>query len=220
LGKAEETTFALSKEVLAYPPTVCSVRREGGVSDVAFLNGLFLWLTAYLLGSVCTGYYLVRVVSGKDVRQYGSGSVGASNVRRMIGWPGFLLTFLGDCSKGALTVFLAYRLECPPLALAGSMIAVVAGHVWPILLHFRGGKGVATALGVVFLMDIRLPLLLLPVLGLSLCLFRRWIFSGLVTIILALPMALFLHWTGSYVLGLGGMILLILWAHRTNLRPG
>jgi len=105
--------------------------------------------TGYLLGSIPFGFLVARAVRGVDVRAGGSGNTGATNVARLVGvGPGLLVLAL-DAGKGALAVVLAR--EFAPLsprvqALAG--LAAVAGHVAPVWLGFRGGKGVATALGV------------------------------------------------------------------------
>jgi glycerol-3-phosphate acyltransferase PlsY len=103
----------------------------------------------YLLGSVPFGFLVARAVGGVDVRTAGSGNTGATNVARVVGvGPGLLVLAL-DAAKGAVAVLLARTLmpQAPTVqALAG--LASVAGHVAPVWLGFRGGKGVATALGV------------------------------------------------------------------------
>jgi glycerol-3-phosphate acyltransferase PlsY len=105
---------------------------------------------AYLLGSIPFGYLLVRLRGGGDVRESGSGGTGATNVTRRAGkWAG-MLTLLLDALKGATAVLVA-RLLLPAGAewwVAAAAAAVVVGHVFPVWLKFRGGKGVATGLGV------------------------------------------------------------------------
>ncbi|MDE3066218.1 MAG: glycerol-3-phosphate acyltransferase [Verrucomicrobiota bacterium] len=113
----------------------------------------------YLLGCFSTGYWLVRLRAGGDVRELGSGVTGARNVGRVLGRSGFLFTLLGDFSKGALAVWLAFEFNGDaPLPALLALLAAVAGHIWPAPLHFRGGKGVATALGALLLLDYRLAL--------------------------------------------------------------
>jgi acyl phosphate:glycerol-3-phosphate acyltransferase len=104
-------------------------------------------LAAYALGCFTTGYYLVRWRTGRDIREVGSGSVGARNVGRLLGWRGFLATVLGDFGKGALAVWAARQFTTDDRLVALAMPAVVAGHLWPAQLRFRGGKGMAAALG-------------------------------------------------------------------------
>ena len=108
---------------------------------------------AYLLGSVPFGLLVARAVRGVDVRAAGSGNIGATNVARLLGvGPGLLVLFL-DAGKGALAVLLARTLlPSAPLVHALSGLFAVAGHVAPVWLAFRGGKGVATALGVLLVL--------------------------------------------------------------------
>jgi len=107
----------------------------------------WICLGAYSLGCLTTGYYLVRTRTGQDLRALGSGSVGARNVGRLLGWRGFVLTVLGDFCKGALAVWAARHFTTDDRLVLLAMLAVVAGHVWPAQLHFQGGKGMATTLG-------------------------------------------------------------------------
>ena len=111
--------------------------------------GLLATATAYLLGSIPFGYLIVRWQRGIDVRETGSRSVGATNVMRNLGISGFIATFVLDCGKGSAAVMLASRLTGnDPRWVAAAAVAAVAGHVFPIWLGFRGGKGVATGVGV------------------------------------------------------------------------
>ena len=107
---------------------------------------------AYLLGSIPFGYLIVRMGGGGDVRRTGSGGTGATNVTRRAGkWAG-VLTLLLDALKGAAAVIVARWVLSEGAnadwLVAASALAVVAGHVFPVWLGFRGGKGVATGLGV------------------------------------------------------------------------
>ncbi len=105
--------------------------------------------TAYLLGSIPFGYLLVRTFLKQDIRAVGSGNIGATNVARS-GAKGLgILTLLLDCLKGFAAVLLALYLGQHDLDLAAvAAVAAILGHVFPIWLGFRGGKGIATALGV------------------------------------------------------------------------
>ena len=110
-----------------------------------------LWLlplAGYLLGSIPFGYLIVRFTKGTDVRGAGSGNIGATNVNRVAGAGAALATLLLDMAKGYCAVWLAERVsggEIGWMALSG--LAAVAGHLFPVWLRFRGGKGVATAVG-------------------------------------------------------------------------
>jgi acyl phosphate:glycerol-3-phosphate acyltransferase len=107
-------------------------------------------VVAYLFGSIPFGYLVVMAGGGGDVRETGSGGTGATNVTRRAGKGAGLLTLALDASKGAAAVLLARLLltEGDGWWVAASAVAAVAGHVFPVWLGFRGGKGVATGLGV------------------------------------------------------------------------
>jgi glycerol-3-phosphate acyltransferase PlsY len=109
-----------------------------------------LWcLAAYIAGSIPFGLILVRIAGKGDVRETGSGNIGATNVIRAGGKILGILTLLLDIAKGFVPVFLAKRHGFPPVALSWIALAAVVGHIFTPWLRFKGGKGVATALGVV-----------------------------------------------------------------------
>lgn len=112
-------------------------------------------LGAYAAGCFSAGYYLVRLLSGKDLRSTNSGSTGARNAGRELGRGGFAAVFAIDALKGAGIIWLARYLDPEPRLSALLVPLVVAGHIWPAQLGFRGGKGLVTALGAMIGMDWR-----------------------------------------------------------------
>lgn len=106
-----------------------------------------LLLAAYLCGSLPTGVWAGRR-AGVDVRRYGSGNIGATNVARAVGASAGVLTLVGDIAKGLIPVLLARALSMSALAIAGVGMAALIGHIYSVFLRFSGGKGVATACGV------------------------------------------------------------------------
>ncbi len=107
---------------------------------------------AYFLGAIPFGFLITKVVTGDDVRKAGSGSTGATNVTRKAGLKAGLATYALDVAKGALAVWLAQRFAAANPSAAGiAGLLAVLGHMFPVFLGFRGGKGVATGVGV-FLM--------------------------------------------------------------------
>src|SRR5580765_2121806 len=138
---------------------------------------------AYLLGSIPFGYILVRLFRHEDIRAMGSGNIGATNVVRS-GAKGLgILTLLLDTLKGYAAVFIAQHIAAPlgpPQAYeipVASALAAVLGHCFPVWLGFRGGKGVATALGV-FLALAPLTVLWLVILFVVIVFFTRYISLG------------------------------------------
>jgi acyl phosphate:glycerol-3-phosphate acyltransferase len=108
---------------------------------------IFFALLSYLLGSIPTGYLLVRLTGHKDVRELGSGSTGATNVLRVKGWKTALPVAVFDILKGFLPAFLALEWFASPVFAALCGLLAVLGHCYPFSIGFRGGKGVATSLG-------------------------------------------------------------------------
>jgi acyl phosphate:glycerol-3-phosphate acyltransferase len=111
------------------------------------LKETLLLICAYLLGSVPTGLLLARAF-GVNIREAGSGNIGATNVYRTMGRKIGILTLVGDCLKGLIPVLAAKWLGLPDVWVAAIGLAAFLGHVYTIFLGFKGGKGVATALGV------------------------------------------------------------------------
>lgn len=108
---------------------------------------ILLVVGAYLLGSVPTGLLLARTM-GIDIREAGSGNIGATNVYRTIGRKLGIMTLIGDALKGLVPVLVAKVLGLPLAWVAAVGLAAFLGHVYTVFLRFKGGKGVATALGV------------------------------------------------------------------------
>jgi glycerol-3-phosphate acyltransferase PlsY len=178
---------------------------------------------AYLLGSIPFGLLIVKARGGPDVRSTGSGNIGAANVARSAGALAGVLTLVLDAGKGYLAVWLAERVT-------GSsgrwmMIAAVAsviGHVFPVWLRFRGGKGVATTFGA-FLPICRDAVVLAAVLWLLVVAFWRYSSLGSIVATAALPVFVYFlyaprHAPPWYVTaGTVAISLLVLWKHRSNM---
>jgi glycerol-3-phosphate acyltransferase PlsY len=112
------------------------------------MNGLLAIVIAYLLGSIPFGYILTRFTTGEDVRDRGSGNIGATNVARVAGRGPAIATLVLDISKGYLAVLLAgWLTQNNEGWMANAALAVMAGHAYPVFLKFKGGKMVATFMG-------------------------------------------------------------------------
>ena len=187
------------------------------------MNHYWIIGVAYLLGSIPFGILIVKARGGPDVRSTGSGNIGAANVARSAGALAGVLTLVLDSGKGYLAVWLAERV-------AGSsarwmMIAAVAcvvGHVFPVWLRFRGGKGVATTLGA-FLPICRDAVALAAILWLLVVVFWRYSSLGSIVAAAALPVFVYFlyeprHAPPWYVsAGTVAISLLVLWKHRSNI---
>lgn len=173
---------------------------------------------AYGLGCFTTAYYLVRVWKGQDIRQLGSGTVGGRNAGRILGPPGFVLVVAGDVLKGVLAVLLARYLSAQTWALIAAMLAVVAGHIWPAQLGFRGGKGAATMMGVLIGYDITIALIVVGLFLVLFAIFRSFTLGGLLAFALT-PIALIaLGRPLESIEALLALVGVVLFAHRSNLR--
>ncbi len=112
------------------------------------INVLTGLMTSYLLGSIPSGYLAGRWVSGIDLREMGSGSTGATNVLRHVGKRPALAVFLIDVSKGIVSIIIARNLLLDDSVQVAAGIAALSGHIWPVWLKWKGGKAVATGLGI------------------------------------------------------------------------
>ena len=172
---------------------------------------------AYLLGSIPTGYILGRI-AGVDVRQLGSGNVGATNVARAVGkWQG-VLTLLADAMKGMLPAAIGLTMMLPSAAIAALSAAAFLGHLYPIFLNFRGGKGVATALGALLVIAPLASLLLVAIFAAVVFPTRLVSLSSIVAAASA-PFALWLFLQPRAIILLGAFLAaMIVWRHRGNIQ--
>ncbi len=192
-------------------------------------------IVAYLLGSIPFGYLIVRAKEGGDVRQTGSGGTGATNVSRSAGKAAGVLTLLLDALKGAAAVLIAMwvlsaganrEASAQTLAVwwvAAAALAVMIGHIFPVWLKFRGGKGVATGVGV-FLVLMPAVVGIAALIFVTIVLLTRYVSLGSIVAALSIPLlALLQHKFVSRdsdfaplmtVAAVGA--LLIVFAHREN----
>ena len=184
--------------------------------------GLLSLLLGYLLGSIPSGYLAGRWCKGIDLRELGSGSTGATNVLRQVGKGPALVVFVIDVAKGAIAVLLAGSLtEGAALSdwlqvLAG--LAALAGHIWPVWLGFKGGKAVATGLGLFLGLAWPVGLACFGIFLTTLSMFRIVSLSSVVAAIsLPLLMAAGTNGTAKLVVALVAMALVV-WRHRSNLQ--
>ena len=174
-------------------------------------------VAAYLIGSLSFGY-LVGRLQKIDIRDYGSGNVGATNVLRTLGvWPA-VLTLVLDAGKGMAAVILARHLGQSVWTPVLAGILAIVGHNWPFILRFRGGRGVATSLGVLLALMPQVVILVAAI-WLILVFFTRYISVGSIGAAMALPLAAWLFDQPiQLILGSFALATLIIWRHRPNMR--
>lgn len=178
-----------------------------------------LVLTAcYAIGCCASAYYLVHWRTGQDIRRLGSGTTGARNVGRVLGKPWAVATAFLDLARGAGAMALARWADFSAPYMVAALVAVIAGHLWPVQLGFRGGKGVAVSYGALLVLDpgvalaawvIFLPLVLWM---------RRTSIPGLITFTISPLLALSMGRSATTTAALAAAAALVLWAHRGDLR--
>jgi glycerol-3-phosphate acyltransferase PlsY len=176
-------------------------------------------LIAYLLGSIPFGYLIVRWQRGIDVRATGSGSIGATNVMRNLGALGFVATFLLDAGKGLVAVQLVSKMTFgDPTLVAAAAFAAVLGHCFPVWLGFRGGKGVATGVGVFIAIAPWQVVLVLAIFAVVVAIWR-YISLGSIVATAAFPVLVYLmkHPPIQIVIGAAGAAAIIIARHHANI---
>ena len=188
------------------------------VADIFTGKEWTLIAASYLLGCCTVGYYWVRWRTGQDIRQLGSGSVGARNVGRVLGTGGFLVTLLADVAKGALAVGAAVFFGLRPEAVVTASVAVVLGHNWPVQLRFHGGKGVATSIGALLAYDPFIGMILVAVFLPGFAVLRSLTLGGLLAFTLSPLLVFFFGLGNEAVAAVSFLAILILISHRRNIR--
>ena len=175
-----------------------------------------LLIAAYLLGSVCSAIIVCKLWGLPDPRSQGSSNPGATNVMRIGGKKPALITLAGDMAKGVPLVLLAQHLQLRPDFISAIGLAAFMGHLYPVFFKFEGGKGVATALGV--LLALYWPVGL-AVIGVWIAVFALFRISSLSSIT-AFAVAPIIAWylVPNYMLGIVGMSILLIARHKTNIK--
>lgn len=183
------------------------------------MNGPLALLAAYLIGAIPFGYLLVRLKSGQDVREFGSGNIGATNVLRNFGRAAGVLTLVLDMLKGLLAVWLAGRLtgQKPGWMAAAALVAML-GHSFPVFLRFRGGKAVATWAGAFGYLT-PLPMIATLLLLVIVVAVTRYVSLASLLAVASLPLALWLilHPGPTFIVPALLAAVVIVWRHRANI---
>jgi len=207
-------------------------------SDIKRMSLAIIVILSYLVGSIPTSIIVSKAVGGIDIRQHGSGNAGGTNVIRVLGWKYGLLVIILDALKGALAVVLIARLHVGALPfenvspfddftliqiIAG--LSVVIGHIWTIFAGFKGGKGIATALGML-LMLITIDMLIAVGIFIIVVSISRYVSLGSIISAISVPSTLFIRENFFHVNIPGyetlfpfliALTLLVIFTHRKNL---
>jgi acyl phosphate:glycerol-3-phosphate acyltransferase len=178
---------------------------------------IIVMIFSYLLGSIPTGY-IVGALAGVDIRKVGSGNVGATNVARALGKKPGLLTLSADVAKGFVPVVVAVWLGLSPTVVALVASAAFLGHLYPVFLRFQGGKGVATALGILLALAPMATIVLIAVFAAVAVSTRVVSLSSIVTA-LAAPIILWSFFYSPTVIAMGVFLaVMITLRHRDNIQ--
>ena len=175
-------------------------------------------IASYLIGSIPTGIVISRIFGKGDPRKAGSGNIGATNVGRTSGSLAGILTLLGDVLKGAVPVFLAFQFYPESLFVSLVGLAAFLGHLFPVYLGFKGGKGVATGLGVMVVICPLATLLSAAVFALAAYL-KRYVSLASMVAAAMLPVFMSFFPRGRNYVGMGVVVaVLIIWKHKDNIK--
>jgi glycerol-3-phosphate acyltransferase PlsY len=186
------------------------------------VNSLLFVLAAYLIGSLSFAVLVSRAFGLPDPHSYGSGNPGATNVLRTGRKAAAALTLAGDGAKGWLALFLAQqlgpRLGVEPWTYAAVLLAVFLGHLFPVFFGFKGGKGVATALGILLAVNVWLGLATLATWIIIVVFFRISSLAALIAAVFAPVYHAFLFGPQLMTAAIAAMSLLVLMRHKDNIR--
>ena len=187
---------------------------------VLWLKYLLIAVVGYFLGNISVGILISRAYGVKDIRTRGSGNAGTTNVLRTLGWVPSVLTLVGDCLKGFLAAELGNILGGEIGMLIGGTCAII-GHDFPVVFHFKGGKGIATSLGLILALNPWIALVLtVLVVGVAATLRYMSVGSVAAAVLYTPLVAIFMRGSAYYGAQLGFAAfasLLALFCHRKNI---
>jgi glycerol-3-phosphate acyltransferase PlsY len=181
------------------------------------MNNFLALLLSYFLGSISFGYIAGRLFRGVDIRNFGSGNTGTTNILRTLGTGPAILVLLLDAGKGWTAIYLARYLTDIPLVVIFAGIAVVVGHNWPVFFGFRGGRGIATSIGVVAGLAPTV-ILIATIIGVTVIALTRYVSLGSIigSVMIPFLMVVFRKPIEFQLFGLA-LSLLAVWRHRENI---
>lgn len=183
-----------------------------------FVDGILPLLLCYFIGGLSPSWLAVKCRAGKDLRECGTGTLGATNAARVLGRKAYILIAVLDIFKGWAAMWIAVRLGLSAWWLTAAGLAVVVGHVWPALLKFQGGKGMAPAYGVILFSAPLAALLMWPVFGAGRLVLRNTTLGAMQAFLAAPLLAVPLGGREAGFALFASLALLLLWTHRQNIK--
>ncbi len=178
----------------------------------------FVVLLSYFIGSISFGYLIARSIKKVDIRKLGSGNPGATNIQRVLGLRYAVIVLLLDVLKGLVVVILAFSFLAETWVILLACLAVIAGHNWPIFFAFKGGRGVATTLGV-FLGLAPLPTVVVFIIAAAVIAVTRYVSLGSITGAVSIPVyMLALKYPFEYLVFGFIVSIFIIWRHFPNIK--
>lgn len=178
---------------------------------------LFILLLCFLIGSIPSGYWITWKIKGTDIRQYGSGNIGATNVYRVLGLKMAVLVALADIVKGIGAVVAASLVTAEPFYLLLGGLITILGHNYSIFLGFKGGRGVATTCGVLLALLAK-PVLLALLFWVILVIVTRYVsVASILASIFLLPLVFFMGYPLYYFFFVLLLVIFIIYRHMENI---
>jgi glycerol-3-phosphate acyltransferase PlsY len=179
---------------------------------------LLLIIFSYLLGSISFGYLIAKTLKGVDIRKFGSGNAGATNISRLMGFKFAIIVLILDAFKGLLAIIIPSYLGSETWVTLLCGLAVIIGHNWPVFFAFKGGRGAATTLGV-FLGLAPIPTLVVFCLFIAIILISRYVSLGTIVAAVLIPLTMYLlsYPLNYFIFGLS-VCFILLWRHYPNIK--
>ncbi|WP_261129143.1 glycerol-3-phosphate 1-O-acyltransferase PlsY [Bacillus sp. Marseille-Q3570] len=184
-----------------------------------FVNIIVVSIIGYLIGSISFSYLIAKKIKKIDIRTQGSGNAGATNTLRLLGWGPAITVLLLDASKGIIAVLLSYLVGVEGwIAFIAGLFAII-GHNWPIYYGFRGGKGVATTIGVCAIL-VFIPALISGIVAILTIAITRYVSLGSLIFMFLTPVLTLIigDYDTNYIILATIIGLLSLWRHRQNIQ--
>lgn len=174
-------------------------------------------LISYLIGSISFSFLLTKYKLKSDIREYGSGNAGTTNVLRVLGKKYAALVLIGDVLKGVIAVLMSRHLASNELSVILSGVAVISGHNWPIFMGFRGGKGIATSIGVFLAYDPSIALICVFI-GVVIIVLSKYVSLGSIIGMSVLPVIVYVLGRGKHEFYFAIFVSIVsIYRHRSNI---